>query len=321
MFNDDVKYSFEKYYDENIDPVQQQQQQLLTYQKTDDLIFMNAIQNFFSHLDEINRRVSFYMLSKSKIYACYKITDQKCLLKIVDNSKLTESNSTPILYEKKLKMNYVCDYAFGDFIAILLETNSALKEKYCLQIYNNKLDLVASKQFSYEINPVYMNDKELFCLSIYSPVQVFDLRLNPKDLFESTLKLNNPNPYECFKHRAFWICGATEDFLYIDNRNFGFDIVCRKTGYIIKTIANNSRQILPCARIDSGARIIMINDLEKLATVFDQNGFKLFENSLNNIHSSLEEHYIFSTKEDDFYLLKQNNEITELNFFKTKQID
>ena len=73
-------------------------------------------------------------------------------------------------------MSYICDHAFGDHIAVLLEADSNLDEKYCLQVYNNELDLIAEKYFAYQVNPVYMNESELFCIStscVYTPVNVW----------------------------------------------------------------------------------------------------------------------------------------------------
>lgn len=309
--------------DENTDPASKlTTQRYLTHSISNDMVYMNALQTFFYELDDINKRLSFFMLAKSKIYACYIWKTRNCVLKIVDNSTLNEFNtSAPELYIKKLKMSYICDHAFRDHIAVLLEADSNLDEKYCLQVYNNELDLIAEKYFAYQVNPVYMNESELFCISMQAPsLLCFDFNLNSKDLFKTNLKLCNPEAYACFKHRAFWICGATDDHLYVDNRNFGFDIVCRKTGFILRTIKGPMRSKLPCARIDSQSNIIMINDKEKTALTFDKNGNFCMENSLEKIQSSLADHFIHSTHDDDFYLFKQSDEITEFNFFKTKQM-
>lgn len=315
MFNKDIKYSY--YYDENTDPlgIPTHQVRSSSVHQTDEIIYMNAIQTFFHELDE-NNKVSFYMLSKSKIYACYKLNDNKsCVLKIVDNSKLNVSNDSPILYRKKINMSYVCDHAFGNYIAILFQKETS---KYCLQIYNQRLHLEATKDFDYQINPILMTDKELFCLSMQSNgVHVFDFKLNTKKLFYN--EIDSSQYRDCFRHRSFWICGANDHFLYVDNRNLGFDVICRNTGCIFKTIYNNTRKKLPAARIDSNSCIIMINDLDKIAYIFDQQGNKLNENKLDDMMDSLEDNYIFSTKDDDFYLLKHNDNVTELNFFKTKQ--
>lgn len=313
----------ENFNDENRDPMlAHHRQNHLHHNSSCEHIYMKALQKFFADLDDASKRLSLYILSKSKIYACYKINAQKHVLRIVDNTKLAHSADMPVLYEKRIKnMKYMCDHAFGNHIAVSFEVIP--QKKYLLQVYNTQLDLIASKCTSFQLNPVCMNEKELFCLCISAPgVHVFDMSLNETPLFFiDPSRASNPNLFECFKHRSFWICGATADFLYIDNRTLGFDIVCRRTGFVIKSILEHKRLKLPCARIDSQARIIMVDEAEKRAVVYDAtNGCKLFENSLNNVTSNLEEHYLCSTSMDDFYLLKHCGDLTELNFFKTKSV-
>ena len=127
MLKNDIKYNN----DENNNP--------LHGQPTKANIYMNAIQTFFQDSDE-KSKVSIYMLSISKIYACYKLDAKSSLLKIIDNSKLTSSSDLPIVHTRKINMTYISDHAFGDHIAVLFKRDSQIVTlKYCLQIYNKKL--------------------------------------------------------------------------------------------------------------------------------------------------------------------------------------
>jgi hypothetical protein len=168
---------------------------------------------------------------------------------------------------------------------------------------------------------MYIDSKELICASLNSLVQVFELaNLSERLLFSSLSKEEQLSRMsECFAHRSYWLCAADDERFYVDNRDHGLFVVCRRTGEILRKLKAKTEQApstvslqaafrikLPCAVV-CGARIVLVNDASKMLNIFDINGNLLEEQSIQTI-DNLSERFLLACKEHFFYLIKKNSQ-------------
>ena len=228
-----------------------------------------------------------------------------------------QDNSRLQINECKLKGVKLLSFKVSQtHVAIFTQSNSTSNEsKYELCVFDEHFQLVASKQCAYEMELMYIDSKELICASLVVPVQVFELaNLSERLLFSSLSKEEQLSRMsECFAHRSFWLCAADDERFYVDNRNHGLYVICRRTGEIQRKLkarpeqeSNAFRSKLPCAVV-CDSQLVLVNDSSKTLNIFDVNGNLLEEQSIHTI-DNLSERFLLACKEHLFYLIKKNSQ-------------
>lgn len=221
----------------------------------------------------------FFPISKNKIFYCLAMFYKKSFIKITNRNGET-------LCERRIKpVNYYKQFlAYGKYIVGLYE--DVKLSRNTIEVYDDSLNLIASKSLYHNLELVYLNNHELVCKSLQNNQYVFfNFKLEQTYSFRVILKEDNVILNEYNQNQVNFI-GTTGDslFLFHEGKKFMRRIDREKAlanGFadLVNTEIKSYSQI----KLDKQANFILKGNSSDVISYYDYNGKCLISNFNENL--------------------------------------